>query len=120
MYGQAMSSSPSYADTLAVLDRVGRALSDGTRRRILLRLADEPAYPADLALHLGASRSAVSNHLACLRDCGLVVADAEGRRVRYRLADDRLAHALLDLAGLRLHAAPGHRAAEAGPEAVAG
>ena len=120
MYGRAVSSSPSYADTLAVLDRVGRALSDGTRRRILLRLAEAPAYPADLAAHLGASRPAVSNHLACLRDCGLVIADAEGRRVRYRLADHRLAHALLDLAGLRLHPAPGHRAAVDGAEAWAG
>jgi ArsR family transcriptional regulator, cadmium/lead-responsive transcriptional repressor len=115
-----MGSSPSYADTLAVLDRVGRALSDGTRRRILLRLADAAAYPADLADHLGASRPAVSNHLACLRDCGLVVADAEGRRVRYRLSDDRLAHALLDLAGLRLHLSPGHLAVDSSPDAVAG
>lgn len=120
MYRCGVSASSSYADTLAVLDRVGRALSDGTRRRILLRLADAPAYPADLAEHLGASRPAVSNHLACLRDCGLVVADAEGRRVRYRLADERLAHALLDLAGLRLQAAPGHRAVVSGPSAVAG
>jgi DNA-binding transcriptional ArsR family regulator len=115
-----MGSSPSYADTLAVLDRVGRALSDGTRRRILLRLADAPAYPAELADHLGASRPAVSNHLACLRDCGLVVADAEGRRVRYRLADGRLAHALLDLAALRLHPAPGHVAVDSSPATVAG
>ena len=120
MYGLRVGSSPSYADTLAVLDRVGRALSDGTRRRILLRLADAPAYPADLADHLGASRPAVSNHLACLRDCGLVVADAEGRRVRYRLSDGRLAHALLDLAGLRLHPAPGHLAVDSSTDAVAG
>jgi DNA-binding transcriptional ArsR family regulator len=104
---------PSYAvlDTLAVLDRVGRALSDGTRRRILLHLAQTPAYPADLAAALDASRPAVSNHLACLRDCGLVVAEPEGRRVRYRLADRRLAHALTDLAAVRLVAAPGHEAA---------
>jgi DNA-binding transcriptional ArsR family regulator len=115
-----MGSSPSYADTLAVLDRVGRAFSDGARRRILLRLADAPAYPADLADHLGASRPAVSNHLACLRDCGLVVADAEGRRVRYRLSDGRLAHALLDLAGLQLHPAPGHLAVDSSPDAAAG
>ena len=103
-----MARTPSYADTLAVLDRVGRALSDGTRRRILLRLADAPAYPADLADHLGASRPAVSNHLACLRDCGLVVGEPEGRRVRYRLVDRRLAHALTDLAGLHLHTVEGH------------
>lgn len=111
--GRVTVAAPSYAvlDTLAVLDRVGRALSDGTRRRILLHLAQAPAYPADLAAALDASRPAVSNHLACLRDCGLVVAEPEGRRVRYRLADRRLAHALTDLAAVRLVAAPGHEAA---------
>jgi DNA-binding transcriptional ArsR family regulator len=102
---------PAVLDTLAALDRVGRALSDGTRRRILLHLAGSSAYPADLADALDASRPAVSNHLACLRDCGLVVAEPEGRRVRYRLADERLAHALTDLAAVRLVAAPGHEAA---------
>jgi DNA-binding transcriptional ArsR family regulator len=105
--------SPTYdlSDSLAVLDRVGRALSDGTRRRILLHLADGPAYPADLATALDASRPAISNHLSCLRDCGLVVAEPEGRRVRYLLADSRLSHALTDLAGLRLTAVAGHEAA---------
>jgi DNA-binding transcriptional ArsR family regulator len=39
----------------------------------------------------------LSNHLACLRDCGLVVAAPDGRRVRYELADERLGHALDDL-----------------------
>jgi DNA-binding transcriptional ArsR family regulator len=50
----------------------------------------------------------MSNHLSCLRDCGLVVGEPEGRRVRYRLVDRRLAHALTDLAGLRLHTVEGH------------
>ena len=95
-------------DALTTLDRVGRALADGTRRRILLRLAAGHGYPADLAIDLGVSRPAMSNHLSCLRDCGLVVAEPEGRRMRYRLVDRRLAHALTDLSGLRLHAAEGH------------
>ena len=99
---------PSTADAMTTFDRVGRALADGTRRRILLRLAGGAAYPAELAVELGVSRPAMSNHLSCLRDCGLVVGEPEGRRVRYRLVDGRLAHALTDLAGLRLHAAAGH------------
>lgn len=44
----------------------------------------------------------LSNHLACLRGCGLVVAVPQGRRTRYELADGRLAHALDDLLGLVL------------------
>lgn len=84
------------------LDRVGTALGDPTRRRILLALLDGPAYPADLADSLGAGRTNISNHLACLRGCGLVRATREGRQVRYELASPRLAHALSDLVDLEL------------------
>ena len=80
-----------------VLARFGHALSDPTRSRLLLALREGPAYPADLALLLGTSRQNLSNHLACLRGCGLVVAVPEGRRTRYELADPHLAHALGDL-----------------------
>lgn len=84
------------------LERVGTALSDPTRRRILLTLLDGPAYPAELAELLDVGRTNVSNHLTCLRGCGLVRATREGRQVRYDLASPRLAHALHDLAGLEL------------------
>ncbi|WKG00848.1 helix-turn-helix transcriptional regulator [Mycolicibacterium sp. HK-90] len=80
-----------------VLARFGHALSDQTRSTILLALKDSPAYPADLAEAAGVSRQSMSNHLACLRGCGLVVAVPEGRRTRYELADPKLAHALNDL-----------------------
>ncbi|WP_280826289.1 winged helix-turn-helix domain-containing protein [Mycobacterium sp. OTB74] len=80
-----------------VLARFGHALSDQTRSRILLALKDSPGYPADLAEAAGVSRQRMSNHLACLRGCGLVVAVPEGRRTRYELADPKLAHALDDL-----------------------
>ena len=85
-----------------VLARFGAALSDPTRSRVLLALRDAPAYPADLADLLGVSRQSLSNHLTCLRGCGLVVAVPEGRRTRYELADDRLRHALTDLLGVVL------------------
>lgn len=87
---------------LDTLERVGTALSDPTRRRILLVLASGPAYPADLAEHLGVGRTNVSNHLTCLRGCGLVRATRQGRQVRYDLASPRLAHALADLVDLEL------------------
>lgn len=82
--------------------RIGRALADPTRSRMLLRLLDGSAYPADLVDHLGISKQSASNHLACLRDCGIVVAEPEGRRMRYEIADPRLAHALRDLLGVVL------------------
>lgn len=84
------------------LARFGHALSDATRTSALLTLKDGPTYPADLAEHAGVSRQVMSNHLACLRGCGLVVAVPEGRRTRYELADQRIAHALEDLVSLAL------------------
>lgn len=87
----------SIATDIDALARFGRALADPIRCRILLALREAPAHPADLAEVLGVSRTRLSNHLACLRDCGLVVAVPAGRRVRYELADPRLAHALDDL-----------------------
>lgn len=79
------------------LARFGHALSDATRCRLLIALCDGPAYPAELADRLRVSRTNLSNHLACLRGCGVVVAVPEGRRSRYELADRRVAHALGDL-----------------------
>ena len=89
-----------------VLARFGYAVSDPTRARILLALADEPAYPSDLADSLGVSRQSMSNHLTCLRGCGLVVAVPDGRRTRYELADTRLGHAITDLIGVVLAVDP--------------
>jgi len=89
-----------------VLARFGHALSDATRARLLLALRDAPGYPAELADLLGVTRQNLSNHLACLRGCGLVVAAPEGRRTRYELADTRIRHALDDLLGLVLAVDP--------------
>ncbi|MFF8914868.1 ArsR/SmtB family transcription factor [Streptomyces sp. NPDC015032] len=85
------------ASEIDVLARFGRALADPIRCRLLLALREAPAYPSDLAEALGISRTRLSNHLACLRDCGLVVTVPDGRRTRYELADERLGHALDDL-----------------------
>ena len=82
------------ASRLDALNRIGRALADPTRARILLSLLDAPSYPAELAQSLDLTRSNVSNHLACLRDCGIVVAEPEGRKTRYEIADPHLAAAL--------------------------
>lgn len=69
-------------------------MADPTRSRILLELLESPGYPARLAESLGLTRTNVSNHLACLRGCGLVVATPEGRQIRYEIADPHLARAI--------------------------
>ncbi len=92
-----------HTDALA---RFGHALSDPTRTRILLNLRRAPGYPSELAEQIGVTRQILSNHLACLRGCGLVVAVPEGRRSRYELADPRIGAALEDLLGLVLAVDP--------------
>jgi DNA-binding transcriptional ArsR family regulator len=92
-----------HTDALA---RFGHALSDPTRTQILLNLRKASQYPAELADLIGVSRQIVSNHLSCLRGCGLVVAVPEGRRARYELADPRIGHALDDLLNLVLAVDP--------------
>ena len=76
------------------MSRLGRAMSDPTRSRILLQLLDGPAYPARLAETLELTRTNVSNHLTCLRGCGIVVASPEGRQTRYEIADPHLTRAI--------------------------
>jgi ArsR family transcriptional regulator, cadmium/lead-responsive transcriptional repressor len=82
---------------LDALSRLGVALSDETRRCIVALLARRPAYPSELAMTLNTTRANVSNHLTCLRGCGIVTAQPEGRRMRYELVDPRFGEALRGL-----------------------
>lgn len=88
------------------LSRFGYALSDSTRTQVLLSLRETPGYPSDLADQIGVSRQILSNHLACLRGCGLVVAVPEGRRTRYELADPLIGDTLGQLMDLVLAVDP--------------
>jgi DNA-binding transcriptional ArsR family regulator len=93
-------------NALDTLERFGTALADPIRRQVLLALLDGPSYPNDLLEVIDTSQPNLSNHLGCLRGCGLVKTEREGRRVRYELASDRLVHALEDLVGLQLDIDP--------------
>ena len=84
------------------MNRLGRAMADPNRSRILMALLNGPGYPAMLSRELELTRSNVSNHLTCLRDCGIVVAEPEGRHTRYEVADPHLAAALKALVDVTL------------------
>lgn len=56
-----------------------RGLADPSRVAILRHLLLGEHNVADLTEHLGLAQSTVSKHLACLRDCGLVVSRPVGR-----------------------------------------
>lgn len=94
MYSQRMLT---IATRLDVMHRLGRAMADPSRSRILVKLLEQPGYTAELARDLDLTRSNVSNHLSCLLGCGLVTATPEGRQTRYEISDPHLAHALNEL-----------------------
>jgi DNA-binding transcriptional ArsR family regulator len=62
------------------------SLADPTRLRILRHLALGEHRVVDLTAHLSLAQSTVSQHLACLRDCGLVSSRAYGRASMFSLA----------------------------------
>jgi ArsR family transcriptional regulator, cadmium/lead-responsive transcriptional repressor len=71
-----------------------RSLGDPARLAIVRRLAGGAARVTDLTGELGLAQSTVSKHLACLRDCGLVSAEAVGRASVYSLAQPALVEVL--------------------------
>lgn len=82
---------------LAVKAKLFRGFGDPARLSILDALRNGPLTVGEIVKVTGLSQSGVSNHLGCLRDCGLVVAEQEGRYVTYHLSDDRVGE-LLSLA----------------------
>jgi DNA-binding transcriptional ArsR family regulator len=66
-------------------DAIFRALADPSRRAIFERLTRGEAAVKDLTARFDISQPAVSQHLAALRDAGLVRARREGRLVYYEL-----------------------------------
>lgn len=73
-----------------MLSRFFRGLGDATRLRILFLLMEQERTVSDLVSLLGSPQGRVSTHLACLRWCGFVATEKEGRTVRYRIADERV------------------------------
>ena len=61
------------------------ALGDGTRRAIVLSLADKPKAVGELAAELPVTRPAVSQHLKVLKEAGLVAEKPDGTRRIYHL-----------------------------------
>src|SRR3990172_4630441 len=79
---------------LALKAKLFRGLGDPSRLSILDALRNGPLTVSEIVEATGLSQSNASNHLACLRDCGLVVAEQAGRYVTYHLSDDRVGELL--------------------------
>ena len=88
-----------------VASKLFNGFADRTRLAILLELVREERRVTDLVQALGGSQGNISGHLACLKECGLVLDRPEGRQVFYRIAHQevfdvlRSAEALLAVTG---------------------
>ena len=74
-----------------------KALSDGTRLRIIERLSRRVHCVKALSYYLGVSESAISQHMKILRDAGLVEGVKYGYYTHYRLRRDALGSLADDL-----------------------
>ncbi len=80
--------------------RLMKALSNRNRLMILCRLTDGERQVGDLAAEVGLSQSALSQHLALLRQDGLVAARREGVAMHYAIADPAVGRVIALLAEL--------------------
>ena len=86
---------------LEVKAKLFRGFSDPSRLSIIETLSHNPLTVNEIVTITGLSQSNVSNHLGCLRGCGLVVAERNGRFVTYHLSDNRVGD-ILSLADVLL------------------
>ncbi|MFQ6062504.1 MAG: ArsR/SmtB family transcription factor [Methanosarcinales archaeon] len=74
-----------------------KALSDETRLAILYALKDNgKMYVTDICNAIGKEQSLISHHMACLRNCGLVNTEKDGKFVYYSIKNDLIVQ-ILDL-----------------------
>lgn len=74
------------------IDRASRslkAMSHPLRLKILCTLGDREVSVQDIVEHVGTSQSNISQHLAILRDKGILASRKDANRVYYRVGDPR-------------------------------
>jgi DNA-binding transcriptional ArsR family regulator len=77
------------------MNKVFKALSDPTRRRVLQLLRKRPMTAGELAEQFAVSKPTMSAHFAVLREADLIEAEKSGTTITYRLKMSVLEDALL-------------------------
>jgi DNA-binding transcriptional ArsR family regulator len=80
------------------MNKVFKALSDPTRRRVLQLLRERPMSAGELAEHFVVSKPTMSAHFSVLHEADLVETEKIGRTIIYRLKLSVLEDALLGFA----------------------
>lgn len=66
-----------------------KAMSHPLRLRILCTLGEDEVSVQDIVANVGTSQSNISQHLAILRDKGILASRKEANKVYYRVDDSR-------------------------------
>lgn len=66
-----------------------KAMSHPLRLKILCTLGNQEISVQDIVEHVGTSQSNISQHLAILRDKGILSSRKDANRVYYRVSDSR-------------------------------
>ena len=66
-----------------------KAMSHPLRLKILCTLGSRELSVQDIVQHVGTSQSNISQHLAILRDMGILASRKDANRVYYRVQDQR-------------------------------
>ena len=88
--------------------RLLKALSNEKRLMILCQLGDGERAVGEIMPLMGLSQSALSQHLAVLREEGLVATRREGVSILYRIADPAALKVIAVLADIYCSPAQGH------------
>lgn len=99
-------------DDIQPAARALKAMSHPLRLRILCLLADTEVNVQDIVSEVGTSQSNISQHLAILRDKGIIAARKDANRVYYRVQDGRI----LKLIGMMRDVFAGQRLARGFPD----
>lgn len=80
------------------MNKVFKALSDPSRRKVLELLRRGPMTAGELAEHFDVAKPTMSAHFAVLKEADLVETEKDGKQVIYRLKLSVLEDALLGFA----------------------
>lgn len=83
-------------EKLKLKAKLFRGLGDSTRLAILESLRNGEKSASEITKKVVQSQSNVSNHLACLLECGLVRNRRDGKNILYSLADKKIEEILED------------------------
>ena len=82
-------------DQLDIKAKFIRGFSDKTRLQILECIKDDERTVSQIVEQLQGNQSNISQHLSCLKGCGIIARRQEGKNVYYGLSNEKVREMLM-------------------------